>query len=141
MPRLLGIAAVVIFGGAVLGALLHLSWVPTVLAGSLVLAVLLMMVLVPVAAASGALSDIRWLVRGWPTTLRVATELRLANFKSDHESRGGRLTVVRLGDGPVASRTKTQLWKLPDEVARALIRDGHDQTAAKLATLTSVTAV
>ncbi|HEY0889451.1 MAG TPA: patatin-like phospholipase family protein [Nocardioides sp.] len=140
-PRLLGIAAVVTFGGSVLGALLHLSWVQTALAGALVVAVLLMMVLVPVVAATGALSDIRWLVRGWPTTLRVATELRLANFKSRHESRGGRLTVVRLGDGPIAFQAKTQLWKLPDEVAWALIRDGRDQTAAKLETLTSVTSV
>lgn len=131
-PKALGIITAVLVAGSVLGVLTHVGWLPQVLFWVFLLAILLTLLAVPLAALEGAWSDVRWLGRGWPTTLRVASDLHVTAFKNEHEAHGGLVTIVRLADALPTARTKTQLWKVPPGEADALILAGYEHTQAKL---------
>lgn len=83
----------------------------------------------PLAFIAGVITDLRWFGRGWPITLRAATDERLTNAGYMLAARSGRLSVVRLSNG---NRAKTQLWPLPQPIAAQILVDGYRQTAATL---------
>lgn len=118
--------------GAFIGGFLQVGWLPMALFWGLIITVLGLLVLAPLAVLEGAWSDIRWLGRGWPTTLRAASNLHLCNFETAHAARGGRLVVVGLDDAVVALRAKTQLWTLPGDVAEQIVSEGYDRMTERL---------
>jgi predicted acylesterase/phospholipase RssA len=116
----------------VVGAALGAGWI-SVVAFLVVIAMVVVWVLtLPMSFLAGLWNDAQWFGRGWPITLRVASDLHLAKFQSEQESAGGVLQVVRLGDASVSSRAKTQLWRHKVEVAHELVAEGQQRARAVL---------
>lgn len=129
VPRALFALTALLLASAVAATLTHAAWLVTAsglfIGGSLTVVALAL----PVAFVDGAVSDLRWLGRGWPITLRAASEERLVNAAAVQRDRGGVLTVVRLRN---AARAKTQLWPLDRAVAFQVLREGYREASAAL---------
>ena len=132
VPRLFGAAITLLLCGSIVAALVGPAWLPDVLFWLFLAAVLLISVVVPFAAFEGAWNDVRWFGRGWPTTLRVTSDLHLERFQTAQEARGGSLSVVTLSGLSEGARAKTQLWKLPDAIASDLLEAGYECTRSAL---------
>lgn len=132
VPGLFGLASALVVVGSVAGVVADIDWLPTVLFWSFLASILIVSVVVPVAALEGAWNDVRWFGRGWPTTLRVTSDLHLERFREGQNARGGRLAIVSLREGASGAQAKTQLWKLPEDLARKLIDAGYESARAQL---------
>lgn len=129
-----GAALAVLVCGSVVGVVADVSWLPTALFWLFLAAILTVSLVVPLAAFEGAWNDVRWFGRGWPTTLRVTSDLHLERFRTKHEPRGGSLAVVSLRESSKDAEAKTQLWKLPQDVASKLVDAGYKSTRSRLQT-------
>ncbi|GAA4091222.1 hypothetical protein GCM10023066_28500 [Nocardioides kongjuensis] len=118
-----------VIGSAVVSALLKAPWLSALIATfALVAFVATIIIVIPIAIVRGFWTDLRWLGRGWPITVRVASDLHREVFTLEHAARGGAVLSVKLESGPEPVRAKTQLWRLKESVARQLVGEGQRRT-------------
>ncbi|GAA3661723.1 hypothetical protein GCM10022237_22010 [Nocardioides ginsengisoli] len=118
-----------VIGGAVVSAIVKAAWLSALIATfALVAWVATIIIVIPIAIVRGFWTDLRWLGRGWPITVRVASDLHREVFTLEHAARGGAVLSVKLEGGPEPVRAKTQLWRLKESVARQLVDEGQRRT-------------
>lgn len=129
-PLLIGL--LMALTGSIAGLLIGEEWIATTLMVMFICVVLALGLAIPVLFLEGAVTDIRWLGRGWPITLRTASDLRLRVAESRLSESGGRLSVITMPD---AIEAKTQLSRLPAKLAAEIVSGSYNATCSALGQL------